>query len=92
MRSQQRILVEQHTPFSFVDLFISPNPFCSLANNIVPAVVLFSVFIGVTLIGVERKQSLLDLFAVAKDALSKLRSSSGFDAKWRKRCRREVCR
>jgi Na+/H+-dicarboxylate symporter len=36
----------------------------------VPAVVLFSVFVGVALIGVERKQIALDVFAVAKDALS----------------------
>ena len=64
-------LVERRAPFNFVDLFIPSNPFYSLANNIVPAVVLFSVFIGVALVGVEHKQSLLDVFAVAKEALSK---------------------
>ena len=37
----------------------------------VPAVVLFSVFVGVALIGVERKQTALDVFVVAKDALSR---------------------
>jgi Na+/H+-dicarboxylate symporter/ABC-type amino acid transport substrate-binding protein len=63
-------LVERRPPFNFVDLFIPSNPFYSLANNIVPAVVLFSVFIGVALVGVERKQALLDVFAVAKEALS----------------------
>ena len=63
-------LVERRPPFNFVDLFIPSNPFYSLANNIVPAVVLFSVFLGVALVGVERKQALLDVFAVAKDALS----------------------
>ena len=63
-------LVERRRPFDFVDLFIPSNPFYSLANNIVPAVVLFSVFVGVALIGVERKQTLLDVFAVAKQALS----------------------
>src|SRR4030095_6378627 len=57
-------------PFDFVDLFIPSNPFHSLANNIVPAVVLFSVFLGVALVGVERKQVLLDVFTVAKEALS----------------------
>ena len=55
-------LVERRPPFNFVDLFIPSNPFYSLANNIVPAVVLFSVFLGVALIGVERKQMLLDVF------------------------------
>jgi Na+/H+-dicarboxylate symporter len=63
-------LVERRPAFNFVDLFIPSNPFYSLANNIVPAVVLFSVFIGVALVGVERKQALLDVFAVAKEALS----------------------
>ena len=63
-------LVERRPPFNFVDLFIPSNPFYSLANNIVPAVVLFSVFLGVALVGVERKRVLLDVFAVAKEALS----------------------
>ena len=63
-------LVERRPPFNFVDLFIPSNPFYSLANNIVPAVVLFSVFLGVALVGVARKQVLLDVFTVAKEALS----------------------
>ena len=63
-------LVERRPPFNFVDLFIPSNPFYSLANNIVPAVVLFSVFLGVALVGVERKQALLDVFGVTKEALS----------------------
>jgi len=64
-------LVERRPLFNFVDLFIPSNPFYSLANNIVPAVVLFSVFIGVALVGVEHKRVLLDVFAVTKEALSK---------------------
>ena len=50
-------LVERRPAFNFVDLYIPSNPFNSLANNVVPAVVLFSVVVGVALIGVERKQS-----------------------------------
>jgi Na+/H+-dicarboxylate symporter/ABC-type amino acid transport substrate-binding protein len=64
-------LVEQRRPFNFIDLFIPSNPFYALSNNVVPAVVLFSVFVGVALIGVEHKQTALDVFAVAKDALSR---------------------
>ena len=64
-------LVERRPPFNFVDLFIPSNPFHSLANNVVPAVVLFSVLVGIALIGVERKQMLLDVLTVAKDALSR---------------------
>ncbi len=53
-------LVENRPPLDFVALYIPSNPFHSLANNIVPAVVLFSVFLGVALIGIERKQDLLE--------------------------------
>jgi Na+/H+-dicarboxylate symporter len=65
-------LAEQRRPFNFVDLFIPSNPFHALSNNIVPAVVVFFIFFGVALIGVERKQVALDVFNVAKDALSKV--------------------
>jgi Na+/H+-dicarboxylate symporter/ABC-type amino acid transport substrate-binding protein len=64
-------LVEQRRPFNFVDLFIPSNPFYVLSNNIVPAVVLFSVFLGVALIGVERKHTALDVFTITKEALSR---------------------
>ena len=64
-------LVERRRPFNFVDLFIPANPFYALTNNIVPAVVLFSVFLGVALIGVERKQAALDVFNIIKEALSR---------------------
>jgi Na+/H+-dicarboxylate symporter len=64
-------LVERRPPFDFVSLFIPSNPFHSLANSVVPAVVLFSILIGVALIGVERKQVLLDVLAVANQAVSR---------------------
>jgi Na+/H+-dicarboxylate symporter/ABC-type amino acid transport substrate-binding protein len=64
-------LVERRAPFNFVDLFIPSNPFYSLANNIVPAVVLFSVFVGLALVGVHPKQALLDVFGIAREALSR---------------------
>jgi len=55
--------------FSFLDLYIPTNPFHSLANGIVPAVVLFSVILGLALIGVEKKQPLLDVLQSATAAL-----------------------
>jgi Na+/H+-dicarboxylate symporter len=64
-------LVEQRRPFNLVDLFIPSNPFYALSNNVVPAVVLFSIFFGVALIGVEHKQTAIEVFAVAKEALSR---------------------
>jgi Na+/H+-dicarboxylate symporter/ABC-type amino acid transport substrate-binding protein len=63
-------LVERMPPFNFVDLYIPANPFYSLANNVVPAVVLFSVVVGVALIGVDRKQPLIEMLNVAGEALS----------------------
>ena len=56
--------------FDFVDLYIPANPFNSLANNVVPAVVLFSLILGVALAGVERRERLLDVLQVARDAIS----------------------
>ena len=64
-------LVEQRPPFNFLDLYIPSNPFHSLANNIVPAVVLFSVVVGVALIGVERKEPLMDVLRIATQAVSR---------------------
>ncbi len=64
-------LIERPAPFNFVDLYIPSNPFNSLANNVVPAVVLFSVIVGVALIGVERKEALLDVLRTATQAVSR---------------------
>jgi Na+/H+-dicarboxylate symporter/ABC-type amino acid transport substrate-binding protein len=64
-------LIERPPPFNFVDLYIPANPFNALANSVVPAVVLFSVVIGVALIGVERKQKLLDVLDVASTVVAR---------------------
>jgi Na+/H+-dicarboxylate symporter len=64
-------LIEPRPPFNFIDLYIPANPFYSLANNVVPAVVLFSVVLGTALIGLERKQVVLDLLDVLAQALSR---------------------
>lgn len=53
-------LMEQPREVDFVELYVPSNFFYSLANNIVPAVVIFSLAIGVALIAVERKSVLLD--------------------------------
>ena len=64
-------LVERPPPFDFVGLYIPANPFYSLANNVVPAVVLFSVIVGVALIGIPGKEAVLAPLAVAGSALSR---------------------
>jgi Na+/H+-dicarboxylate symporter len=63
--------IERRAPFDFIDLYIPANPFHSLANNVVPAVVLFSIVLGIALIGVKRKQALLDVLAVAEAVVSR---------------------
>src|SRR5918993_1236663 len=64
-------LLERRAPFNFVNLYIPSNPFFSLANNIVPAVVLFSVVVGVSLIGVPGKGALLEVLETATAAVSR---------------------
>jgi len=65
-------LVKQPEPFDFVGLYIPINPFHSLANSVVPAVVVFSIFLGVALMGVERKQTLLEILDTACRALMRV--------------------
>ena len=48
-------LLERSEPVNFLELYIPANPFHSLANAVVPAVVLFSVLLGAALIGVEKE-------------------------------------
>jgi Na+/H+-dicarboxylate symporter len=58
--------------FDFLRLFIPSNPFASLANGVVPAIVLFSVVLGVAIMGLERKQVLLDVLTVARTAVARV--------------------
>ncbi len=62
-------LVEIPPPVDFLSLYIPSNPFASLADNMVPAVVLFSILIGVALIGVEKKKNLIGVLSVAAETL-----------------------
>jgi Na+/H+-dicarboxylate symporter len=64
-------MIEKRPPFNFVDLYIPSNPFHSLANGVVPAVVLFAVVLGIAMIGLERKQVLLDVLSVANGLVSR---------------------
>ena len=65
-------LVEDPPPFDLVNLYIPSNPFNSMANNVVPAVVVFSILIGVALIGVEPKERLLEVLATMSAAMSRV--------------------
>ncbi len=65
-------LVEERAPFDFLELFIPANPFESLAENVVPAVVVFSTALGIALIGVEGKESLLRGLHTLGEALGRI--------------------
>ena len=56
----------------FIDLYIPVNPFSSLARTVVPAAAVFSVAFGIALIGVENKQSLLDILTATSKTLSRI--------------------
>ncbi|MGF1511042.1 MAG: cation:dicarboxylate symporter family transporter [Myxococcota bacterium] len=65
-------LVAEREPFDFIGLFIPSNPFFSLAHDIVPAVVLFSIALGVALIRVPNKEGLLQVLTVLEQALTSI--------------------
>jgi Na+/H+-dicarboxylate symporter/ABC-type amino acid transport substrate-binding protein len=64
-------LLEQPQQFNFLE-FIPSNPFYSMANNIVPAVVLFSIAVGLALMGIESKGRLLGAFDILEEALKRV--------------------
>src|SRR5436190_23780058 len=64
-------MLEDRERFDFLSLYIPTNPFNSLANNIVPAVVLFSLVVGVALISVPKKARLIEVLHIGGAAISK---------------------
>lgn len=65
-------LVEEPVSVDFLNLYIPANPFNSLANAVVPAVVVFSILLGLALIGVENKNALLEPLSAVADALMRV--------------------
>ncbi len=63
-------VVQVPDPVNLIELYIPANPFHSLANTIVPAIVLFSIVVGVALTGIRDKDRLLDVLSVIADSLS----------------------
>ncbi len=56
----------------FIHLYIPANPFASLAENIVPAVVVFCIFLGVALVGLPGTAGLLDALDVLAAAINRI--------------------
>jgi len=56
----------------FVALYIPSNPFASLANNLVPASVLFSIMLGIGIGGIPGKEGLLRMLDVLASGLNEI--------------------
>ncbi len=65
-------LVQAPQSLDLVALYIPANPFGSLANNVVPAAVLFSILLGIGLSGIKGNDSLLQSLDVVADALNRI--------------------
>lgn len=65
-------LVSPSKEVDFLKLYIPSNPFWSLANNVVPAVVLFSILAGIALIGIKEKDSLVQGLMAVSGALIRM--------------------
>ncbi len=66
--------ITEGAAFDPVSLYLPANVFSSLANTVVPAVVVFSIVFGIALIGVKEKSSLIDALDSATKALSRITS------------------
>lgn len=67
--------IEIEKPTNFLELYIPSNPFASMANNVVPSVVLFSIFLGIGLSKIKGKETVLqglDVFGEALNHINKI--------------------
>ena len=69
-------LAEEAGGFDFIGLYIPSNPFSSLAHSVLPAVVLFSIAMGVALIpmGEEKKRPVISLLETLTGAFMSIAS------------------
>jgi Na+/H+-dicarboxylate symporter len=65
-------LVEPTHEIDLLGLYIPTNPFHSMANSVIPAVVLFSIAIGAALMNVPGKENVIDLLSVFTTALMRV--------------------
>lgn len=63
-------IVEVVPPLDFLDLYIPSNPFSSMSKNIVPAVVLFSIFLGIGISKIPNKEGVLSGLDVMGEGLN----------------------
>lgn len=65
-------LIEPTRPIDYISLFIPANLFHALANNIVPAVTVFSILFGAVLMRIPNKRNLLDSLDTVIETLTGL--------------------
>ena len=64
--------VKEQPPTDFLQLFIPSNPFYSYAFALVPAIVVFSILVGIALIGIPDNEALLEPLKVFNTAMMKI--------------------
>ena len=69
--------VEEPPTVDFLSLFIPSNPVYSYANALVPAIVVFSILVGIALIGIPNNEALLEPLKVFHTAMMKITSIVG---------------
>jgi Na+/H+-dicarboxylate symporter len=65
-------LLEEAPPFDPVGLYLPANPFRALADGVVPAVVVFSVAVGLALMVVKRKQAVVEVLGALEETLQRV--------------------
>ncbi|MEM9758051.1 MAG: cation:dicarboxylase symporter family transporter [Pseudomonadota bacterium] len=65
-------LIQAPEAIDFVALYIPSNPFASMAQNLVPAVVLFSILLGIGLSSLSTADGLLRALDTLSEALNKV--------------------
>lgn len=64
--------ITEPTPIDYYKLYIPANPFASMAEGAVPAMVLFCIAIGLALIGMSNKEQVINFTDIASHSLSRI--------------------
>lgn len=66
------LLPDESRPMDVLDYFVPSNVFYSLANNHVPAIILFCIFAGIALSGISTRQAVLQLLNTLSETLMRI--------------------
>ncbi len=65
-------MIADRLPIDLVALYVPSNPFAALADNVVPAAVLFSILVGIGLSSIQQTEGLLRGLDALADALNQV--------------------